>query len=153
MKIIGCDFHASYQQIVMWDKGTGEAIEKALPHDRKEEVRAFYAGLEGPVGVGIEASGQSKWFERMLSELGHEVWIGDAAKRRRGREFDAHAFRRRAIFGQGRSSPGTGGFFFPARRKILMAAGMAVAPSKSPTSMCGAVGAHCWPVVGSTGHG
>jgi hypothetical protein len=30
--------------------------------------------------VGIEASGQSQWFERMLAELGHEVWIGDAAK-------------------------------------------------------------------------
>jgi transposase len=30
--------------------------------------------------VGIEASGQSQWFERMLAELGHEVWIGDPAK-------------------------------------------------------------------------
>ena len=30
--------------------------------------------------MGIEASGQSQWFERMLAELGHEVWIGDAAK-------------------------------------------------------------------------
>lgn len=80
MKIIGCDFHPSYQQVVMWDKETGEVIEKALPHERKEEVRAFYAGLQGPVRVGIEASGQSQWFERMLSELGHQVWIGDAAK-------------------------------------------------------------------------
>ena len=80
MKIIGCDFHPSYQQVVMWDKETGEVIEKALPHERKEEVRAFYAGLQGPVRVGMEASGQSQWFERMLSELGHQVWIGDAAK-------------------------------------------------------------------------
>jgi transposase len=30
--------------------------------------------------VGLEASGQSQWFERTLAELGHEVWIGDAAK-------------------------------------------------------------------------
>ncbi len=80
MKIIGCDFHPGYQQVVMWDQETGEVIEKALQHERKEEVRAFYAGLQGPVRVGIEASGQSQWFERMLSELGHEVWIGDAAK-------------------------------------------------------------------------
>ena len=43
-------------------------------------MRAFYAGLEGSVGVGIEASGQSQWFERMLAELGPEVWIGNAAK-------------------------------------------------------------------------
>ena len=80
MKIIGCDFHPSYQQIAMLDLATGEMMEKALSHERKEEVRAFYAGLEGPVRVGIEASGQSQWFERLLGELGHEVWIGDAAK-------------------------------------------------------------------------
>ena len=80
MKIIGCDFHPGYQQIAMLDMVTGEMVEKALSHERKEEVRAFYAGLEGSVRVGIEASGQSQWFERMLAELGHEVWIGDAAK-------------------------------------------------------------------------
>jgi len=80
MKIIGCDFHPSYQQIAMLDSVTGEMMEKALSHERKEEVQAFYAGLEGAVRVGIEASGQSQWFERMLAELGHQVWIGDAAK-------------------------------------------------------------------------
>ena len=80
MKIIGCDFHPGYQQIAVLDLATGEMVEKALSHERKEEVRAFYAGLEGPARVGIEASGQSQWFERMLAELGHEVWIGDAAK-------------------------------------------------------------------------
>lgn len=80
MKIIGCDFHPGYQQIAMWDKATGEVLERSLSHERKEEVRAFYAGLQGPVRVGIEASGQSQWFERQLAELGHEVWIGDAAK-------------------------------------------------------------------------
>src|ERR1700728_2446424 len=80
MKIIGCDFHPSYQQIAMLDQGTGELLEKALRHEAKQEVCSFYAWLQGPVRVGIEASGQSQWFERLLSELGHEVWIGDAAK-------------------------------------------------------------------------
>jgi transposase len=80
MKIIGCDFHPGYQQIAMWDKATGEVLERALSHERKGEVRAFYAGLQGPVRVRIEASGQSQWFERLLAELGHEVWIGDSAK-------------------------------------------------------------------------
>ena len=80
MKIIGCDFHPSYQQIAMLDQGTGELVEKALSHQRKEEVQEFYAGLPGPVRVGIEASGQSQWFERLLAELGHELWIGDAGK-------------------------------------------------------------------------
>ena len=77
MKIIGCDFHPGDQQIAVLDLATGESEEKALSHERKEEVRAFYAGLEGSVRVGIEASGQSQWFERMLTELGHQVWIGE----------------------------------------------------------------------------
>lgn len=80
MKIIGCDFHPGYQQIAMLDVETGEIIEKTLSHERKEEVRAFYASLSGPARVGIEASGPSQWFERMLAELRHELWFGDAAK-------------------------------------------------------------------------
>jgi transposase len=32
------------------------------------------------VRVGIEATGYSRWFERLLAELGMELWIGDAAK-------------------------------------------------------------------------
>jgi len=30
--------------------------------------------------VGIEATGHTHWFEAMLAELGHELWMGDAAK-------------------------------------------------------------------------
>ena len=30
--------------------------------------------------MGIEATGHTRWFERMLAELGHELWIGDAAQ-------------------------------------------------------------------------
>jgi len=32
------------------------------------------------VRVGMEATGYSRWFERLLAELGVEVWIGNAAK-------------------------------------------------------------------------
>ncbi len=80
--IIGCDFHPSYQQIAMLDTQTGEVVEKSLAHEHKEEVRNFYAGLPGPARVGIEASGQSQWFERLLVELKYEMWIGDAARSR-----------------------------------------------------------------------
>ena len=87
MKIIGCDFHPGYQQIAMLDKNTGELTERRLSHSGQgEEARKFYSGLSGPVVVGLEASGQSQWFERLLSELGHEVWIGDAAKIRASTE-------------------------------------------------------------------
>ena len=30
--------------------------------------------------VGMEATGYARWFERLLAELGIEVWMGDAAK-------------------------------------------------------------------------
>ncbi len=87
MKIIGCDFHPGYQQIAMLDKEAGELTEKRLSHSREgEEVHKFYSGLVGPVRVGLEASGQSQWFERVLAELGHELWIGDAAKVRASTE-------------------------------------------------------------------
>ena len=78
--IIGCDFHPSYQQMAMLDTQSGEVMERSLAHENKEEVRKFYAGLPAPACVGIEATGGSQWFERMLVELGHVMWIGDAAK-------------------------------------------------------------------------
>jgi transposase len=79
MKIVGCDLHTRYQQIAMLDKETGELTERRLEHE-SGEAHAFYASLEGRVRVGIEATGHSRWFERMLGELGHELWIGDAAQ-------------------------------------------------------------------------
>jgi transposase len=87
MKIIGCDFHPGYQQIAMLDKSTGEVTERRLSHSEQgAEAKKFYLGLAGPVRVGLEASGQSQWFERLLAERGHELWIGDAAKIRASTE-------------------------------------------------------------------
>jgi transposase len=77
MKIIGCDFHPSFQQIAMVDTETGEYTERRLT---PEEARQFYAGLQGPVLVGMEACGNTLWFERLLASLGHELRLGDAAK-------------------------------------------------------------------------
>jgi len=77
MKYIGCDFHPSFQVIAMLDKETGELVERRLLHT--EEARAFYAGLQGPVVVGVEASGNMHWFESLLGRCQHELWIGDAA--------------------------------------------------------------------------
>ena len=79
MKIIGCDFHTRYQQIAMLDDATGELSERRLEHENGE-AHAFYRSLQGAVRVGIEATGPMHWFERLLSELGHEVWIGDSGK-------------------------------------------------------------------------
>ena len=78
MKIVGCDLHTRYQQVALLDQETGELIERRLEHE-SGEARSFYAARSAPVRVGIEATGHTRWFERLLGELGHELWIGDAA--------------------------------------------------------------------------
>ena len=77
MKIIGCDFHTRQQQIEMLDTETGEIVKLRLEH-ANGEARRFYEGLGGPARVGIEATGYTCWFEQLLTELGHELWVGDA---------------------------------------------------------------------------
>ena len=79
MLIIGCDFHPGFQQVAIFDKRTGEYEEKRLNH--REEAEQFYRSLAGQeVRVGMEACGHYPWFERLLQELGLELWLGDAAK-------------------------------------------------------------------------
>jgi hypothetical protein len=56
LKIIGCDFHPSYQQIAMVEEETGEWTERRLLHADGEAQR-FYESLRGPVRVGLEAEG------------------------------------------------------------------------------------------------
>ena len=77
MKIIGCDFHPSFQQIAVVDLPTGEYTERRLT---PEEARQFYAELTGPVLVGMEACGNTLWFERLLASLDIELRLGDAAR-------------------------------------------------------------------------
>lgn len=77
MWIIGCDLHTRYQQVAMMNTATGETIERRLDHEG-DQVRCLYAALQPPVRVGIEATGAVGWFERLLEELGHELWVGNA---------------------------------------------------------------------------
>ena len=81
MLIIGCDYHPSVQQIAWADTGTGECGERRLTHCA--EAEQFYRDLKQKgvsVRVGIEATGHSRWFERLLAGLNFEVWIGDPAQ-------------------------------------------------------------------------
>ena len=78
MIIIGVDFHPEFQQIASVDTDTGEFQEKRLAH--RDEAENFYRALAGKkVRVGMEASGQARWFECLMRELQFELWIGDAA--------------------------------------------------------------------------
>ena len=78
MLIIGCDFHPGFQQVAIFDNGTGEIEQKRLQH--REQAEQFYRALEGGVLVGMEACGHYPWFERLLVECGHELWLGDASQ-------------------------------------------------------------------------
>src|SRR5437588_3163256 len=83
MLIIGCDFHPGFQQVAIFDNLTGEIQGKRLQH--RAEAEEFYRSLAGQeVRVGMEACGHYPWFERLLAELGFELWFGDAAQVRAG---------------------------------------------------------------------
>lgn len=79
----GVDFHARQQTICCLTTEDGVITTHELKHGNKEELRAFYSQFQGPVLVGLEAGGYSLWFEQLLEELGHEIWLGDAAEIRR----------------------------------------------------------------------
>jgi transposase len=79
MWIIGCDLHSRYQVIAMVETATGELTTRRLEHENGE-ARTFYTQLAKPSLIGIEATGYTQWFERLLAELGHELWIGDPAE-------------------------------------------------------------------------
>jgi transposase len=87
MRIIGCDYHPAFQQIAFVDTDTGELQERRLEHPG--EAEQFYRDLSAEVvkvRVGMEASGQARWFERLLAELNIELWVGDATEIARRRE-------------------------------------------------------------------
>jgi len=79
MSIIGCDLHSRYQVIAMLEAESGEITTRRLEHAGGEAAR-FYGGLEKPALVGIEATGYTQWFERLVADLGHELWVGDPAE-------------------------------------------------------------------------
>jgi transposase len=70
MYIIGVDYHSSFQQIAFLDQETGECGERRLDHS-DGEAEKFYRELRQKginVRVGLEATGYSRWFERLLDE-------------------------------------------------------------------------------------
>jgi transposase len=60
---------------------TGECGEQELNHS-DGQAEKFYRDLQQQgirVRVGMEATGYARWFERLLAELGFELWIGEPA--------------------------------------------------------------------------
>jgi len=79
---VAVDFHAREQTIRYCDLADGEIHRAKLRHQH-DDVRGFYKQFTGEVIVGFEASGYSAWFEQMLAELGHTIWLGNPAEIRR----------------------------------------------------------------------
>ena len=70
------------QTIAFWVEETGECGEQELNH-RDGQAEKFYRDLKQRgigVRVGMEATGYSRWFERLLAELSIEIWMGDPAE-------------------------------------------------------------------------
>jgi transposase len=79
MVLIGSDFHPSWQQVCWLNLETGETEERKLVH-APGETEKFYRQFPVPSRIGLESTGNCQWFVDLLTSLGHEVWIGDAAK-------------------------------------------------------------------------
>lgn len=78
MLIIGCDFHPSFQQVAIFDNQTGDIEQRRMRH--REEAEQWYRSLPGGTRVGMEACGHYPWFEQLLEQCGHELWLGDASR-------------------------------------------------------------------------
>ena len=79
MIIVGCDFHPRWQQVAIFEAATGEIGERKLVNGNGE-AEQFYRSLPVPSLVGLESCGNSQWFLELMEQLGHEVWVGDAAQ-------------------------------------------------------------------------
>src|SRR5260370_40726641 len=70
--MIRVDYHPSFQQIAFLTEETGEYSERRLNHS-DGAAETFYRDLKlrgVHVRVGMEATGYSRWFGRLLAELG-----------------------------------------------------------------------------------
>jgi transposase len=76
LQYIGVDYHP-YQQTIAFVDQDGEIKTRRFFHTQKKALRNFYRKF--PIGsvVGVEATGQMLWFERMIYEIGLELLIGN----------------------------------------------------------------------------
>jgi len=79
MNIMGCDLHTRYQVVAWMEEETGEIRTRRLEH-ASGAARTFYRDWPRGTVVGVEATFPALWFERLLAECGHELWVGDAAR-------------------------------------------------------------------------
>jgi transposase len=74
---VGVDFHARTQTVCWCDTADGEMRQHTLD-PQGDDVASFYAALPAPAIIGLEASGYSSWFHRLIEQTGHQLLVGDA---------------------------------------------------------------------------
>lgn len=74
---IGVDFHPYSQTVAYCDEQYGEIRYKLFDHKDKKALRDFYKQAGKDSLVGVEATGSTPWFEKMLYGLGLELKIGN----------------------------------------------------------------------------
>ena len=74
---IGVDFHPYSQVVAYVSKHDGEIKYRSFNHSDKRSLRRFYKEAEKGSVIGIEATGSTQWFEKMLSSLGHTLRTGN----------------------------------------------------------------------------
>ena len=79
-KVIGMDLGDKYNVIVVFDQYGEESPKVRLPNN-STHLQKFFARHPGAVVV-IEAGTHSAWISRLLSDMGHEVCVGNPRKLR-----------------------------------------------------------------------
>mgnify|MGYP001319096477 CR=1 FL=1 len=74
---IGIDFHPHSQTIAWRDENTEKALTIRIDHDPKKMKEFLEALPEGAI-IGIEATSRAVWFEKLVSETGHILLVGNS---------------------------------------------------------------------------
>jgi transposase len=74
---IGVDFHPYEQTVAYAEERDGEVRYRQFLHSDKQSLKAFYGKFGEEVVIGVEATGCTWWFEKLLFENGIKLWVGD----------------------------------------------------------------------------
>ncbi|MEZ5346490.1 MAG: IS110 family transposase [Pyrinomonadaceae bacterium] len=74
---IGVDFHPYSQVVAYISKDDGEIKYRSFDHSDKKSLRKFYKEAARDSIIGIEATGSTQWFEKMLNSMGHTLKTGN----------------------------------------------------------------------------
>lgn len=72
MDCVGMDLHQKFSELCVVDDA-GEVVERATVSTTEKALRRWFK--RDPMRVAVEASSVSPWVDKLLRELGHEVYV------------------------------------------------------------------------------